>query len=273
MQTNYFKRLEGTLAYSDYRGDGQLVLMLPGMGALRSEYRFLAPKLAEAGYHPVSVDIRGHGESSVPWKTYEIPAVGKDIVALIEHFDSGPVHLICTSKAAGAGVWAAAERPDYVQSLVLIGAFAHQVQMNPVMGTLFWLMMHNPWRVNFWATYYGTIYPTQKPADFKEYMEQLTDNLREPGRFAASNAFGNASLQPAEECLSRVKAPTLILMGTKDPDFPDPVAEGKYLAQQTKGKLELIEGAGHYPQTEMPDKTAHLVIDFLKRSEVSSWTK
>ena len=236
------------------------------MGALRSEYRYLAPKLTEAGYRAVTADLRGLGESSVPWKGYDVPSIGSDIIALIEHLNAGSVHLICTSKAAGAGVWAAAECPDLIRSLVLIGAFARQVKVNPVMGALFWLMMNNPWRVSFWATYYGTIYPSQKPPDFKEYMDQLTKNLRQPGRFAASNAIGNASLKPAEERLDKVKAPTLLIMGTKDPDFPDPVAEGRYLAQRTGGRLELMEGAGHYPQTEMPEKTAPLVIDFLEQS-------
>jgi len=67
VQTQYFKRDEGTLAYSDYGGTGELVLMLPGMGALRSEYRYLAPQISAAGYRAVTVDLRGHGESSVPW--------------------------------------------------------------------------------------------------------------------------------------------------------------------------------------------------------------
>ena len=68
------------------------------------------------------------------------------------------------------------------------------------------------------------------------------------------------------ERLKQVKAPTLVIMGTKDPDFSDPAAEGKYIAEQTGGHLELIEGAGHYPQTEMSDKTAPIVVDFLDRS-------
>ncbi len=161
MQTNFLEHSEGRLAYSDYGGDGPVVLMLPGMGALRSEYRYLAPKLLEAGYRPVTADVRGHGESSVPWRSYEIPAVGGDILALIEHLGTGAVHLICTSKAAGAGVWAAAERPDLIRSLVLIGAFARQVKVNPLMTAMFWLMMNNPWSVRFWAMYYGTIYPRE----------------------------------------------------------------------------------------------------------------
>ena len=60
------------------------------------------------------------------------------------------------------------------------------------------------------------------------------------------------------------------MMGTKDPDFPDAVAEGKYLAQQIGAELELIEGAGHYPQTEMPDETTPLVLDFLKHAVPST---
>ena len=94
MQTQYFEGPEGSLAYSDYGGNGQLVLMLPGMGALRSEYRFLAPKLSETGYHAVTVDLRGQGESSVPWRDYDVPSVGGDILALIKHLNAGTAHVI-----------------------------------------------------------------------------------------------------------------------------------------------------------------------------------
>jgi pimeloyl-ACP methyl ester carboxylesterase len=266
LQTQFFKRPEGSLAYTDYGGSGEYVVMFPGMGALRSEYRYLAPKLLEAGYHPVSVDLRGHGESSVPWQPYDVPSVGRDILAMLDYLDAGPVHLICTSKSAGSGVWAAAEHPNSLRSLVLIGAFARQVKVNPVMNILFWLMMHNPWRVQAWVWYYGTIYPTRKPADFSDYLQQLKCNLEEPGRFQAANDYGNASLQTAQDRLSKVKAPNLVIMGTKDPDFPDPAAEGKYIVKRTGGKLELIEGAGHYPQTEMPQETIPVIIDFLNQA-------
>jgi pimeloyl-ACP methyl ester carboxylesterase len=267
MQTHCFERPEGTLAYSDYGGDGPLVLMLPGMGALRSEYRFLAPRLREAGYHAITVDLRGQGESSVPWTSYEVPSVGDDILALTEHLNAEAAHVIGTSFAAAPAVWAAAECPDRIRSLVLIGAFVRQAKINPIMNALLWLMLNNPWRVRLWAMYYGTLYPTHKPADFKDYLNQLTENMKQPGRFDAVVALGNSPRQPSEERLKQVKAPTLVIMGTKDPDFPDPAAEGKYIAEQTGGHLELIEGAGHYPQTEIPGTATPIVIDFLDRSD------
>ncbi len=270
MPTQYFKRPEGILAYSDYGGEGDLVLMLPGMGALRSEYRFLAPKLSEAGYHAVTVDLRGHGESSVPWPAYDVPSVGGDILALIDHLGGGPAHVIGTSFSPSAVVWAAVERPDRVRSLVLINAFVRTARINPIMKALFWLMMNNPWRVRTWGMYYGSLYPTRKPPDFKDYVKQLTANLAQPGRFYAATALANSSREPSAERLGRVRAPTLIIMGTKDPDFPDPAVEGKTIAEQTGGSLALVEGAGHYPQTEMPEKTTPIVLDFLKQSATHS---
>jgi pimeloyl-ACP methyl ester carboxylesterase len=266
METRFFERAEGTLAYSDYGGDGQLVLMLPGMGALRSEYRILAPRLQEAGYRAVTMDLRGQGESSSGWKTYDVPSVGEDILAMLDHLNAGAAHVMGTSFAAAPAVWAAAERPQRVRSLVLIGAVVRRSKINPIMNALLWLMLNNPWKVRMWTMYYGRLYPSRKPADFQDYIRQLTANLKEPGRFDAAVALGDSSRQPSEERLNRVQAPTLVVMGTKDPDFPDPAAEGRFLARQTGGTLELIEGAGHYPQTEAPDRTVPLVIDFLKRS-------
>ena len=268
MQTRFFKRPEGTLAYSDFEADGELVLMLPGMGALRSEYRTLAPKLNESGYHAVTADLRGQGESSVPWDSYDVPSVGSDILALIDHLNAGPAHLVGTSFAPAPIVWAAAERPDMIRSLVLISPFVRTEKINFIMMTLFWLMMHNPWRVRMWAMYYRTLFPSHKPDDFHDYLKQLRKKLAEQGRFDAVRRLGSSSRRPSEERLEKVKSPTLVIIGTKDPDFPDPAAEGRMVAHKIRGELALIEGAGHYPQTEMPEKTIPIVIDFFERIEL-----
>jgi pimeloyl-ACP methyl ester carboxylesterase len=266
VQTRFFRRSEGTLALSDYEANGELVLMLPGMGALRSEYRYLAPRLSEAGYHAVTVDLRGQGESSVPWERYDVPSVGGDILALIDHLNAGPAHVIGTSFAPAPIVWAAAESPDRIRSLVLISPFVRPAKINPIKLGLLWLMMNGPWRVQMWAMYYSTLFPSRKPADFQEYLTQLRENLAERGRFDAVKRLGGSSRRPSAERMKRVKAPALVIMGTKDPDFPDAAAEGRTVADRVGGELALIEGAGHYPQTEMPEKTTPIVIDFLKRS-------
>lgn len=270
MQVSYFQRPQGTLAYTDHGGQGELVLMLPGLGALRGEYRYLAPALRDAGYRAVSVDLRGHGASSVPWDAYDVPSVGGDVLQLVDHLDAGPAHLIGTSFGGAAVVWAAAERPQAVRSLVLINAFARATGVSPLMKALSWLMMHNPWRVRAWVAYYRTLYPTHKPGDFDAYLGALRANMAEPGRFDAAVGLTFSSRQPSDERLEQVEAPVLVIMGGQDGDFPDPAAEGRALAERTGGRLELIDGAGHYPQTEMPERTAPLILDFLNQASPPS---
>jgi pimeloyl-ACP methyl ester carboxylesterase len=72
-----------------------------------------------------------------------------------------------------------------------------------------------------------------------------------------------ASKSASGERLPRVTQPVLVLMGSKDPDFKNPQAEAKRVAQAVHGDCAMIENAGHYPHAEMPEATAPLMISFM----------
>jgi pimeloyl-ACP methyl ester carboxylesterase len=55
-------------------------------------------------------------------------------------------------------------------------------------------------------------------------------------------------------------------MGTRDSDFPDPVAEARLVAEATGAEVLLVEGAGHYPHAEMPDQVTPAVLALLGRT-------
>ena len=263
LPTEFFTRPEGTIAYDDNHADGELVILLPGMGALRSEYRYLAPELSKAGYRVVTADLRGHGESSVDWEEYTLTASGEDILALIEHLDAGPAHVIGTSFSPGAAIWAAAEKPEAIRSLTMIGAFVRTPEPTFMTSLTENVLLRGPWKVPLWGMFYKTLYPTAQPDDFDAYINDLKISLREPGRFEALKALAFAPKTASEERLDQVKAPTLVIMGTKDPDWPDPVAEARFMEEKLSAELVLIEDAGHYPQTEMPEKTTPAILEFL----------
>ncbi|MFN8597132.1 MAG: alpha/beta hydrolase [Anaerolineae bacterium] len=262
MTTKYFEHQSGKIAYDDV-GSGPLVICAPSMGDLRQEYRFLARQLADAGYRAVSMDVRGHGETSTGWADYSVAGVGADLVALIQHLNAGPAAIIGESMAAGAAIWAAAEAPECVTGLVLIGPFTRGEGM-PLVQLLFRIMFSRPWGPSMWLRYYKSLYPSRKPADFDAYCAELYANLKQPGRLEALQKMIDASKRASEERIPRMKSPALVLMGSKDPDFKPPEAEAKWVADALHGTYHMIEGAGHYPQTEMPEVTAPLILSFLQ---------
>jgi pimeloyl-ACP methyl ester carboxylesterase len=265
METQFLTVLEGNIAYDD-QGCGPLILCVPGLGDLRAEYRFLTPRLVKEGFRVVTMDVRGHGETSVNWPDYTVAAVGSDIVALIRHLKAGPALIIGTSMGAGAAICAAVYGPDLVRGVVLIGPFVRVLGPQWKSSLLANIIGCPLWGVTLWARYFNSLYPTSKPADFGEYLTKLKINLKEPGRLKALRNMLSDTKTGSDACLSRVQVPVHILVGTKDPDFKQPEREVQAIVERLTAAqvtTRMIEGAGHYPHAEMPELAATSIIPFL----------
>lgn len=272
METRYLDVAGGRLAYDLYgeRNTGPLVVCAPSLGDLRGEYRFLGPQLAEAGYRVATFDVRGLGESSARWDDYSAAATGADMLAFARALGAGPSFLIGTSIAGGAAVWAAAEAPELVAGLVLIGANVGGAPGSRWLTRLMYgPLFARPWGPAIWLRYFASLYPTARPDDWAAYTARLRENLREPGRLAAMRrqvfALPDGASQVAPR-VGKVAAPALVMMGTKDRDFKDPAAEARLIAERlrpTRATVRLIEGAGHYPHAEMPAQAGPEIVAFL----------
>lgn len=258
--TAYLRRPEGRIAY-DVAGAGPLVICAPGMGDLRSVYRFMAPGVVEAGFRVATMDLRGHGESDTTFSAYDDVAAGTDLLALAEEL-GGPAILIGNSMAAGAAVWAAAEGPGLVAGLVLIGPFVRNASVGLAARLAFRAGLVRPWGPAVWNTYYAKLYPGRPPADLDDHRERIRASLRRPGGWRAFVATTRTSHAPAEARLGEVAAPTLVVMGERDPDFPDPAAEAALIAERLDGRVVMVPDAGHYPQTEYPEIVTPAVAGF-----------
>ena len=263
----------GRIAY-DVTGSGPLVVLSHGIGVRRQDYRFLAPMLAQAGYRVASADLRGHGESSMGWASITRTDVAGDLVALIGHL-GGPAVIVGHSISGGAATVAAATRPDLVAGIVEINPFTRKVQYS--LGGLLRVRRYRQCvlllggtrvfrSLGLWLRYLNLAYPA-KPADYAEDTAALAAKLREPGRMAEFMKTFKSTPADAAAQLPNVKCPALVIMGTLDPDFADPQAEGDAIvAAMTAGAgtAAMVDGAGHYPHAQSPDAVAELVIPFLK---------
>jgi len=135
---------------------------------------------------------------------------------------------------------------------------------------MFRLALLRPWGASVWVKYLtSNLYPTVKPPDLEQYRDSLKAMLKEKGRMKAFQKMANTTHDKAEESIKAMKVPTLLVMGSRDLDFPDPEKEANLLAQLLGARKVMIEGAGHYPQAEFPEKFVGYLLEFLGEQNAS----
>jgi pimeloyl-ACP methyl ester carboxylesterase len=263
----------GRIAY-EVSGEGPLVVLSHGMGDNRSVYRFLAPLLAAAGYQVAAVDLRGHGASSAGWASYTHADIAGDLLAVIAA-EGGPAVIVGHSCSGGAVTVAAGTHPDQVSAVVEIGPATRPYAMSVAA-----LLRNRRYRRGFlllgrgaflgsvgaWGRYLDHAYPGVKPADWDAWLAAVLAGLRRDGRMRAVRAIGTSPATGTAAQLPNVRCPALIIMGTLDPDWPDPQAEAAAivgLLPAGTGRYVMIEGAGHYPHAQYPAQTAEAILAFL----------
>jgi pimeloyl-ACP methyl ester carboxylesterase len=263
--TQFLSRPEGRIAY-DVEGDGPLIVLVPGMGDLRGAYRYLAPQLIAAGYRVATSDLRGHGDSDAEFATYGDVATAGDITALVETL-GGPAVVVGNSMGAGAAVYAAAERPDLISGLVLVGPFVRDPKVSTFTRILMRVAMATPWAALSWKSYAPKLYSGHKPEDLDSYLSEVIASVRRPGYTKAFSLTTRTSHAPAAARLGELSVPTLVVMGERDPDFPDPKAEADWIATTLSGTVVMVPEAGHYPQSQQPEIVSGAITAFLAQTD------
>lgn len=260
-ETLFLTRPEGRIGY-EVAGHGPLVVLVPGMGDLRSTYRFLAPALADGGFRVASTDLRGHGDSDTTFTSYGDAATSSDVVALIEEL-GGPAVVIGNSMSAGSAVIAAAHRPELISGLVLVGPFVRNGAVSVMQRIMLRVAMAPLWAATVWKAYMPKLYAGKRPVDFDEHRGRVVASLRRAGYAKSFSLTTRTDHGAAEACLPMVSAPTLVVMGAEDPDFPDPMEEASWLAQALHGEVVMVADSGHYPHVQQPGVVTPAVVTFL----------
>ncbi|MFE7213586.1 alpha/beta fold hydrolase [Streptomyces sp. NPDC057611] len=271
--TEYLAVDGGTIAY-EVAGSGPLIVLAHGMGDSRAAYRAVIPPLVAAGHRVAAVDLRGCGESSVGWPAWSRTAIAGDLLAVIRHL-GGPAVLVGHSISGGAATIAAAQEPSLITAVVELAPFTRKQSIGLGdlrvkrfrRGMLRLLGTGAFGSVPLWRSYLDVAYPGVKPADWAERLDRIDALLREPGRMKALQGMGRSTPTDAGAQLSNVRCPVLVVMGTLDPDWADPHAEGSAIVDALPsglGLLEMIEGAGHYPHDQFPDQVVSLMLAFLR---------
>lgn len=264
------------------RGSGPLVLCLHGFPDTAWSFRSLLTELAGAGFRAVAPFMRGYLPTSIPGDgDYRVTTLGRDVIALIDHFEADRAHLVGHDWGAAAVLAAATLRPDRVRSVVaaavphlrrfILRPSARQLYRSRYMA-LFQLrgVAERLVRRHDFA-YVDRLIRAWSPgwnyaaADFAA----LKTMLRDPARLAAALGYyralprGLAQSESWRLLTQAVPVPALSINGAQDGCIGREMFEGQeHLFAADFQRLEIAD-AGHFMHLEKPEAFAAGVVEWL----------
>jgi 3-oxoadipate enol-lactonase len=237
--------------YYEIHGEGEPLVMIQGLGFE------LSPMVEEPGrsryldrvarrYRVILFDCRGVGRTDKPDSPYSIEMLARDTVGLMDALGIRRAHVMGTSMGSMVAQEIAATYPDRVNGLVLVAGFTRVLPGPRLIGLIATTVPGIRERMTGWI--YAQRYPPT-PASFRRMRD-------------AGNSFDGRRL------LGRIRAPTLIVNGTRDPLVPTRIT--RELAEGIAGSTLVLVESDHLFAARDPELLLVPALSFLGEVDASA---
>jgi pimeloyl-ACP methyl ester carboxylesterase len=252
------------------QGSGPLVVLLHGFPEFWYSWRKQIPALVNAGFRVVAPDLRGYNDSPKPRNVdaYRISAVIEDVVELLHDFDGEPCVLVGHDWGGVAAWYTAMTHPELVRKLVVLNSPHPKPLLREIKRSLnqrIRMMYQLFFQVPSAAPLIRPLLPLILRGRFTaEEKEEYRKSWRKPDVVRSMLSYYPAlwrSGSELREMLRLIEAPTLYIFGTRDPVFTIETSRN-FGTWVPNARVELIEGAGHFVQTDAAERVSELLIEF-----------
>jgi pimeloyl-ACP methyl ester carboxylesterase len=270
---------DGVKVHYEVFGMGEpTVLLLPTWSVLHSRHwKMQIPYLARH-CRVLTFDGRGNGRSDRPTEpeAYAEPEFAADAIAVMDATGTDRAVIVGFSMGAHRGLLLAANHPERVQAAVFIGGnypgggqpvaertvYSWEEELDTEEGWAkhnrhYWLRDYRGYLEFFMSRMFTEPHSTKPIEDGVSWGLETT-----PGTLALTYLAPFMEPEEARELAGRVRCPVLVIHGEEDGHSS--VTRGIALAEDTGGRLVLLEGSFHAPHVRDPVKVNLLLRDFIK---------
>ena len=217
-----------SLHYED-RGAGDPLLLLHGGTGIGAHWQLVFTSDPE-GFRVIVPDLRGHGRSTNPSRTFTFRQSARDMLALLDRLEVPRVNAIGLSAGAKTLLHMATEQPDRVSAMVLVSATPYfPAQARAAMAQL----GVDSFSDADWAT------QRQWHVQGDDQIRMLFSQMR-----ALKDSYHDMAFTPP--LLATITARTLVVHGDRDPLYPVELALEMYRAIPNAA-LWVVPNGGHGP--------------------------
>jgi len=268
----------GTRFHVAESGDGPLVLLLHGFPEFWWTWRHQLSSLSQAGYRVVAPDLRGYGASDKPPRGYDLVTAASDAAGLVRSLGEATA-VVVGHDWGGLIAWTmAAYHPKVVRRLAVVSmphplrlrsavlsapfrqarsmgyALGFQLPMLPERR----LLKDGAQRVgNLLSAWSGPGWPdpeTERRYEEAMSLPSVAHSALEYHRWYLRSRFRPDGITYTRMMRSPIQAPTLHLHGALDPCVLPSAARGSGVYVEAPYRWRLLDGAGHFPHEEVPER-------------------
>lgn len=246
--------------YSQGRAHGEPIIFLHGYTdtwhSFDLNYRHI-PR----SYRVYGLTQRGHGDSDKPATGYAQSDFVADVVAFMDAKGIARANIVGHSMGSLIAHKFAAEHPDRVKKLVLIGS-GPTAAGNPVVD---WLLdvvstLTDPVDPDFVTEFQSSTFVRPVPAS---YLDRMISESQKVPVSVWNEAGASMAVEDHVAELANITAKTLIVWGDQDGFFTQADQDGLVQAiPQTT--LKIYAGTGHAPHAEEPGRFMSDLLRFLR---------
>ncbi|MDF1513304.1 MAG: alpha/beta hydrolase [Anaerolineae bacterium] len=231
--------------------------------------------LASAGLHVLRYDLFGRGYSDRPDVVYNQACFDRQLAELLDTLEiQQPVNLVGLSMGGAVAVGFADRHPDRVKRLVLIDPAGMPLKQSPLMK-VFLLPLWGEFLFDRFAEKF-IVASLAKDFYSPELLEKIESRYRVQMQYsgfrrALLSTLRAGPLQSMAAAYRRVgqhPCPVLLIWGKQDRTVPFEISR-QVRSALPHAEFHAIEGAGHIPHFEQPERINPLLIRFLTAQQTA----
>ncbi|MFN3258172.1 MAG: alpha/beta fold hydrolase [Ilumatobacter sp.] len=257
----------------------QAVLLIHGLAGSSKTWDAVIGPVGER-YDVIAPDLLGHGESAKPVGDYSLGAFASGLRDFLAMLEVDSVTIVGHSFGGGVAMQLAYQHPHLVDRLVLVGSGGLGREVSPLLrmlalpGAEYLMPLGMPKVVVDGATSVGRLLGRRniRSAKLGEFWRAYSSLAGASNRQAFVKTMrgviepGGQTVNATDRLYLAARVPVMIVWG--DHDGVIPVAHGVAAHEAIEhSRLEILDGIGHFPHVEAPERFVEVLLDFLATTE------
>ncbi len=243
-------------------GQGQPLLFIHGLGSSGQDWEEQVSFFSK-DYMVITIDVRGHGQSSKPPGPYSIKLFAEDTAACIRSLEFSPVHIVGISMGGMIAFQLAISNPELIKSMTIVNSgpemAAHSFKERlQIIQRLLIFRLFSMQKIG--EVISGRLFPK---AEQKELRSMMIERWAKNDKLAYMDSFKALLGWSVMEHIGSLNCPALVIAA--DEDYTSVSSKEAYVSKMPNAQIVVIKDSRHATPLDQTEQFNKTLASFLSK--------